>query len=201
MRASAESVGKAASHRSHVVRISSMAGLYVHGIDPTALVRVLDKVKRPAGVFAFDLIDAGEDEHGVWLYGPAGSAWRAPHDTGTLPHDILVLVQPDRWVVTCWADDPADRRVGIDVALPPERTATGWRYVDLELDPVRHADGTVEIEDEDEFDDACAGGWIAPDHAAEAERTAKAYAALLREGVEPWGVVGWKRLEAIQHRT
>jgi hypothetical protein len=41
------------------------------------------------------------------------------------------------WVLW-WVADPADRRIEIDVYSPPERTSDGWRYVDLELDSVRH---------------------------------------------------------------
>jgi len=53
------------------------------------------------------------------------------------------------------------RRLSIDVCLPPEPRPDGRRYVDLELDPVRHeADGRVEIEDWDEYQESVDAGWM-----------------------------------------
>src|SRR5688572_15905936 len=107
----------------------------------------LIKVKRPGGVYWFDLDVVLVDDNGTWLHGPIGSRWVAPHDSGTLPVAVLVLLAPDRPWAAWWVDDPADRRLEIDVCLPPEPLGQAWRYVDLELDPVRHEqDGRVEIE-------------------------------------------------------
>lgn len=72
--------------------------------------------------------------------------------------------------------------------------------MDLELDPVRHERGQIEIEDEDGFSQAVALGWIAPNHAAKAQTVAAEYADLLRIRAEPWGTAGWDRLAAIQTR-
>jgi hypothetical protein len=152
------------------------------------------KVKRPGGDFTFTVQPLGEDEHGSWVYGPIGSPWSAPHDSGTLPVDAIALFDPGHWFVTWWVDRPGDRRVEIDISLPPERTAAGWTYVDLELDPIRHEDGTVEVEDHDEYDDACRNGWITPEHAAIALETAQRMADRLRAREEPWGDEGWRRL-------
>jgi hypothetical protein len=155
-------------------------------------------LKRPAGLFSYEFVSVAEDEHGTWLYGATGSSWQAPHDSGTLPYDVLLLVHPDRWAVGWWVDDPDDPRVEIDICLPPLRTPVGWQFVDLELDPVRHERGEIEIEDLDEFDEACANGWIEPDHAAKAQAVAAEYADLLQSRAEPWGAVGWERLTAIR---
>src|SRR5207302_8747100 len=96
----------------------------------------LDKIKRPAGVFAFDMRVAITDEVGTWLYYPIGSTWRAPHDTGTMPFDALLLVTAGEPFVSWWVDDPDDPRVEIDICIPPTETDAGWSFVDLELDPV-----------------------------------------------------------------
>src|SRR4051794_11913515 len=37
---------------------------------------VIDKVKRPAGIFTFEAVLSHEDNAGAWLYLPAGTAWR-----------------------------------------------------------------------------------------------------------------------------
>lgn len=157
----------------------------------------LYKTKRPGGVFSFDVQFLVEDDYGVWLYSPVGSEWMAPHDEGVLLFGALLLIRPDRYWAAWWVDYPNGRRLEIDVCLRPERVVDGWAYVDLELDAVRHADGTIEIEDRDEFDIACSNGWITVSDGKIAELTANAMAAALREREEPFGIEGWQRLDAL----
>ncbi|MBM0259619.1 DUF402 domain-containing protein [Micromonospora sp. 4G55] len=147
----------------------------------------LSKIKRPGGIFWFDLEPVLQDRDGIWLRGPAGSSWGAPHDSGTLPtHD------GPPWVAW-WVGDPTDRRLEIDVCLPPERTEAGWRYIDLELDPVLHErDSRVEIEDWDEYEQACRDGWMSVDDAQLAQSTAEDRAEALRRRDEPWQERGWQ---------
>lgn len=162
----------------------------------------LQKVKRPGGIFSFDARLLAEDARGEWLYLPTGSAWDALHAAGTLPFDVVVLMRSNEWCVSWWVDDPKDRRVELDICLPPERTADGWTFVDLELDCVRHHTGVVSVEDQDEFDAACKEGSIAAADAEVALATATAMADKLRNHDEPWGDAGWRRLdEARQTRT
>jgi hypothetical protein len=156
------------------------------------------KIKRPAGIFTFDFRPVAEDGFGVWLHSPRGSAWEAPHDVGTMPFDVLMLLNPDRWWVALWVDDPGNKRVEIDVCLVPIRESDGWTYVDLELDPVRHEDGTIEILDRDEFDNACRNGWIAESDAQMANAVATAMEAALRNREEPLGNEGWRRLDSLR---
>lgn len=158
----------------------------------------LHKIKRPAGDFCFEVELVEDDTLGSWLYGQCGSAWTAPHDSGTLPFDVLVLLSPERHWVAWWVDDPGDPRLEIDVCLPPERVDDGWRYVDLELDPVRHERGAIEIEDWDEFTGAIHAGWIDPAEAAIAEQTALLLDGALRERSAPLGNEGWQRLDRLR---
>jgi hypothetical protein len=153
------------------------------------------KVKRPGGIYRFDFQQVAEDEDGTWLCGPIGSAWEAPHDSGALPVAVLVWLAPGRPWAAWWVDDPGDRRLEIDVCLPPERVEGGWRYVDLELDPVWHErDGRVEIEDEDEYAEARRNGWMTAGDAELARATADRCAEVLRDGTEPWPGRGWEML-------
>ena len=156
----------------------------------------LSKVKRPGGIYWFDLEHVREDGDGTWLRGATGSRWGAPHASGTLPMPVVVLLMPGRPWVAWWVGDPADRRLEIDVCLPPERTEAGWTYVDLELDPVLHErDSRVEIEDRDEFEEACRLGWMSAAEAALAQATAEERAGALRRRDEPWQQRGWQELE------
>lgn len=156
------------------------------------------KIKRPGGVFTFEFRPVTEDSFGVWLHLPRGSVWEAPHDVGTLPFDVLILLSPERCWVAWWVNDSNDKRVEIDVCLSPVREGDGWSYVDLELDPVRHENGTIEIQDRDEFDTACRQGWIAESDAHMADAVANAMGAALRNREEPFGKEGWHRLNALQ---
>lgn len=158
----------------------------------------LQKVKRPGGIFWFDLQQIAQDRDGTWLAGAVGSPWGAPHDFGSLPMPVLVLLAADRPFAAWWVDDPADQRLEIDVCLPPEAIEEGWRYVDLELDPVLHLrDGRVEIEDWDEFEEACGNGWMSPDEANLAQATAVRCAEVLRHRSEPWLGRGWQILHQL----
>jgi hypothetical protein len=155
----------------------------------------LRKIKRPGGTFWFDLQEIGRDGDGTWLHGPVGSPWGAPHDVGTLTVPVLVLLAADRPWAAWWVGDPADQRLEIDVCLPPETAAAGWQYIDLELDPVLHlSDERVEIEDWDEYDEACRAGWMSPADAQLAQTTAESCAEMLRHRREPWLGRGWQML-------
>lgn len=159
----------------------------------------LDKVKRPGGTYWFELRHVATDAYGSWLSFLRGSAWRAPHDAGVVPIDALVLLAQDRPFITWWVNDPDDPRVEIDVCLPPTQTPSGWSFVDLELDPVRHeADGRVEIEDEDEFAASVDAGWMSDTDALLAREAAESMADVLRAGDEPWGEVGWTLLHSLR---
>jgi len=111
---------------------------------------------------------------------------------------VLVLLAPGRPWVAWWVADPADPRLEIDVCRAPEETETGWRYIDLELDPVLHKqDSRVEIEDWDEYERACRNGWMSVDDAKLARSTAEDRAEALRRADEPWQERGWRMLSGL----
>lgn len=158
----------------------------------------LVKIKRPGGAFWYDLEMVLVDEDGTWLHGPVGSRWGAPHDSGTLPVAVLLLLALDRPWVAWWVDDPTDRRLEIDVCRPPELFGSEWRYIDLELDPVRHEqDGRIEIEDWDEYEQSLRDGWMSPDDGRQARSTAEDLAWLLRSRNRPCLERGWQLLSRV----
>ena len=153
----------------------------------------LHKIKRPGGRYWFDLDQFRQDDDGTWLRGPIGSPWGAPHDSGELPVPVVLLLAEGRPWVAWWVDDPADRRLEIDICLPPERIEGGWRYVDLELDPIRHEhDSRVEIEDWDEYEESLAAGWMSAADGELARTTAEDLAERLRTGAGDWQRRGWE---------
>lgn len=121
---------------------------------------VLRKIKRPQGPHTYEFLSTEKDAFGHWLFLPRESGWTAPHDHGVLPFDVLVLVAPGSPLVTWWCDDPAGRRIEIDVSHPPIELDDGWSFIDLELDVVRYANGSLVVQDEHEFANACRGGYI-----------------------------------------
>jgi predicted RNA-binding protein associated with RNAse of E/G family len=84
------------------------------------------------------------------------------------------------------------------VTTPTTRAGNVWSWVDLEIDLHRYIDGRVEIEDEDEFEDSVAKGYISESEQAEALRITPVLEQMLRDHTEPFGAVGARRLaEAI----
>lgn len=73
------------------------------------------------------------------------------------------------WYPTVYRDE--DGRVKgtyVNVSTPVEVFPEAVRYVDLHVDVVKHADGTVEVVDEDELEGAVADGHVSPELADEA---------------------------------
>jgi hypothetical protein len=202
--------GRMATHRSSILATedhpaggmsvcacSCQYGVAMGGHGRSSPVRVV-KVKRPAGPGWFDVRLVLEDDDGTWLHGPAGTPWSAPHDEGHLLVPVLLLLHPERPWVVWWVGDPADRRIELDVCLPPVRTAEGWQYVDLELDPVRHEQECwIEIQDEDEYLESVRQGWMTAEDAGLARRTADDGARLLRDPEQPWWSDGWRMLSSL----
>jgi hypothetical protein len=159
------------------------------------LVCQLRKIKRPGGLYRFELEPAGQDADGCWLRGRVGAPWQAPHDRGGLSMPVVLLLAPGRPWVAWWVAEPGDPRLEIDICLPPEQVPDGWRYVDLELDPVRHeTDGRVEIEDWDEYAESLAAGWMSAADGELARATAEDLAQRLRTGTGDWQRRGWELL-------
>ncbi len=140
-----------------------------------------------------------EDEYGAWLYCPAGA--RHHRDDGTvtvLPCDGVQLLPRDGWWAAWWWAD--ERWIGVDVGTRPERHGPTWSYVDLELDLVQLADGSVLCVDEDEFAEAVGSGRIPPDVAAHATASAARLGEMMRLRREPFGEAGWRLLAAAAAR-
>jgi predicted RNA-binding protein associated with RNAse of E/G family len=72
---------------------------------------------------------------------------------------------------------------------------SGWSYVDLELDLVRLADGSVLLVDEDEFEQTVAEYRLPSDVVAAARTTAADLRKRLAIAVEPVMAAGWDWLD------
>ena len=165
---------------------------------------IIRKVKRPEGMIRWPAYVAGNDDHGLWLYSPKGTICRGQSGSGTAEVEVgqgnreagvpvMHLMPVSGWWTACWRRVP-DSRISVDVCTPPQLIDGEWTYIDLELDPWAY-DGRVEIDDEDEFDDACEAGLISPDEALEARAAATEVVRAMRGHFEPFGSLGWSRLD------
>jgi hypothetical protein len=74
------------------------------------------------------------------------------------------------WYATVYRDETGETKgTYVNVCTPLEIFPDSVRYVDLHVDVVRHADGTVERVDDDELDDAVEAGYV-PEALAEKAR-------------------------------
>jgi hypothetical protein len=101
----------------------------------------------------------GHDEQGDWVGFPIGSEFDRPgahsvtsnHQVGLVPHPDLA--PEHRWWLGTF-HGPGGRLgvdVYVDIATPPVWDGNVLRTVDLDLDVVKNDDGSVWVDDEDEF--------------------------------------------------
>ena len=95
----------------------------------------------------------GEDEHGVWVGAPSGTAVRRGElATGPVEAPHVLLFPRDGWWTGCFNAAPHRTEIYCDVTtVPLWHGAAGVTMVDLDLDVRRRRAGAVELLDEDEF--------------------------------------------------
>lgn len=155
--------------------------------------------------WAFDMERMGEDEHGVWLWAPAGTVLRRGTDREIRTKaGFIKVITPGLWWSAVWNDgagwSDGTIDVYVDIATPGLWDGNTVRMVDLDLDVIRRRDGSVEIDDEDEFDEhRTLFGY--PDHVVDKARTVAARLAVAAERREdPFGTVGERWLEVARGR-
>jgi uncharacterized protein len=105
--------------------------------------------------YAYRMRVLGEDDHGVWGACEVGEeVYKAGQLAFVREHGYLSLIPR----ASCWSGlwyPPAEPNfeVYVDINSQPVWTDSAVSMVDLDLDVLRHRDGTVELLDEDEFED------------------------------------------------
>lgn len=136
----------------------------------------------------------GADEHGSWLGLPANTTSRRGDEPPVTFAEPYVMLVPDGWWTGMFNDRPARTEVYCDITTVPRWTAPGEvTMVDLDLDVIRRRDGTVFIDDEDEFTEHQLRYAYPPDVTAAARRSADDLYDLVRTNAEPFatGYHGW----------
>ncbi len=95
----------------------------------------------------------GADEHGDWLWGPAGrTIYRGDAGLFTAAQDALTAIIPGAWWAPVWFVDHPEIDLYVNINTPAVRDADRFVSTDLDLDVIRFTDGRVEVVDRDEFE-------------------------------------------------
>ncbi len=79
------------------------------------------------------------------------------------------------WYPTVYRSEAGEKRgTYVNICTPVEVFPDQIRYVDLHVDVIKHADGTVERVDDDELDEAVSAGNLSPELAEKARSVARA---------------------------
>lgn len=147
----------------------------------------------------YDMHRLGEDEHGVWLWAPAGiEAQRGHEPPKTISYAFVKLIPHDGWFTAIW--NAAGRyEVYVDIGTPAVWTEDRVEMIDLDLDVVRlRKNGSVHVLDEDEFLEHQVALSYPPHIVDRARATTALLALAVAEHREPFGDVGTRWLEAGQ---
>ena len=103
-----------------------------------------------------ELVWLGEDAHGVWLGAhPGTTVQRGVEPPTTMTRAFVQLITADRWW-TALFNGPGDHDMAVYVDVT---TVAKWvgpdrvELIDLDLDVIQRLNGSVYIDDEDEFEE------------------------------------------------
>jgi uncharacterized protein len=141
----------------------------------------------------------GRDEFGSWLAIPAGTPIHGPTGDNPLWYSFVTLIPDDAWWVASWNDE-RDTNHGLYVDIT---TVSVWvaddhvTCVDLDLDVIRRRDGTVFLDDEDEFAENRLKYGYPNEVVAGAEAAAQDIIEAVSERREPFDAVGARWLDQL----
>ncbi|HEU5000905.1 MAG TPA: DUF402 domain-containing protein [Lapillicoccus sp.] len=137
-----------------------------------------------------DLRYLGSDEFGDWLGSPAGMPMRRPGWSTQTDAECAFLVPRDADFVASFNGRGVPTAIYVDVTDRPRWDGDTVRAVDLDLDVVKAWDGTVVVDDEDEFAEHQVDLGYPAEVVDAAQRSCDALVAAIAGGVEPWASVG-----------
>lgn len=147
--------------------------------------------------YEFFLTCLGRDAHGLWGGGRVGTRLERPGNAFTSAVDWVTVFPDDRPWAASFYDSPEQQvAVFVDMTTPPVRDGSLVRLVDLDLDVVLLRDGSLFVDDEDEF----AAHQVALDYPAEivalARRSADEVLGAVAGGAEPFATTGHRWLRS-----
>lgn len=116
-------------------------------------VQFLKNPNRPH--WGFEARYLGEDEYGWWMAVPAGTRrWKGETPARPSAKDAVFCAPHDDWWHLHYNGATTQYSHFVDIVTPPAWVSESrYEMIDLDLDVVVHRDGTIEIVDEDEFEE------------------------------------------------
>ncbi len=144
----------------------------------------------------YPLTYLGEDQHGHWGGAAVGTHLWRPGAQFDSEHDWVVLLPHEAAWSASFYDSPAQPiAVYVDMATPARWSGSTVTMVDLDLDVVLGRDGSLFVDDEDEFE-AHQVELCYPEHVvATARCAADEVFDAIADGAEPFLGVGYDWLE------
>lgn len=116
----------------------------------------------------------GEDEHGAWVSVPAGTlASKGAEPPVAWETAIVMLFPRDGWWTATFHTPPHPYELYVDVTTVPRWRDGEVTMVDLDLDVILTREGTVILDDEDEFAEHRVTLGYPADTVARAQETAR----------------------------
>jgi protein associated with RNAse G/E len=97
----------------------------------------------------------GEDRFGRWIGVPAGSRrWKAESSRSPTTSPAVFCAPWEGWWHLHYNGPRTTYSHFVDIVTPPRwRGSDRYELIDLDLDVVRYQDGTIEVQDEEEFEE------------------------------------------------
>jgi hypothetical protein len=146
----------------------------------------------------FPLRCLGVDEHGVWGAGEVGTRLWRPGAGFVSEIGWVTLFPHDRpWAASFYGSAHQQVDTYVDMTTVPEWSGSSVSMVDLDLDVVLMRDGSLVLDDEDEFEQHRRELGYPAQVVDLARRTADEVLAAVRDGTEPFGAVGASWLDRL----
>jgi hypothetical protein len=149
----------------------------------------------------FDATVLGRDGFGTWLSIPPGTnLFKGQVLMRPEPSGFVLLIPDEAHHTANWNRDPP-ARLYCDMTSPATWTVAGVTMVDMDLDVIQLFDGTVLVDDEDEFAEHQLLFGYPPDVIAATESSCVRIKAAVEASEEPFATVGPSWLEAVPTAT
>lgn len=162
-------------------------------LAPGSLVRQRYRKYDGSPHWQFETYYLGSDEFGHWLGGRPGSVCERPGLRFIADVHWVTLIPEDDWFVATFNDQGGSMgsRIYVDLSSVPQWRGDEVRSIDLDLDVIRRfGSGEVFLDDADEFEDHRVRFGYPPELVETVRRTAEGLLVAVRDGAEPFGVVG-----------
>jgi uncharacterized protein len=139
----------------------------------------------------FPVTVLGADEHGVWAGAGSGTRlWRPAASFVSTFDWVTLFPHESAWAASFYDSDDQPIAVYVDMTTPAVWSGRTVSMVDLDLDVILRRDGTLYLDDEDEFAAHQVELQYPPEVAAMARSAADEVLAAIADAAEPFGTVG-----------